>query len=167
MEKCKSILVFGYGNPGRQDDGLGPALAAMVADWNCPGVTVDCDYQLNIEDAATVAEHDGVIFADAAVNGPEPFAFQEILPFYQPTFTTHHQEAAGVLALAAQLFNKKVPGYLLAIRGYDFNEFGESLSAAAQLNLQQAATFLRQFIQNQAAGEPVGCTAAQLFKDRA
>ena len=34
------MLLLGYGNPGRLDDGLGPALAAQVERLALPGVTV-------------------------------------------------------------------------------------------------------------------------------
>ena len=36
-------LLIGYGNPGRLDDGLGPALAEAVAKLAIPGVTVEAD----------------------------------------------------------------------------------------------------------------------------
>ena len=46
------VLVIGYGNPGRQDDGLGAAVIERLEALGLEGVTVDADYQLNIEDAA-------------------------------------------------------------------------------------------------------------------
>ncbi|MHC4675441.1 MAG: hydrogenase maturation protease, partial [Planctomycetota bacterium] len=67
------ILIIGYGNPGRLDDGLGPALANAVDKMNLPGVTAEADYQLAVEDAAALAQHDIVIFADADTCGNEPF----------------------------------------------------------------------------------------------
>ena len=75
-----TVLVIGYGNPGRLDDGLGPALAEALAALELPGVTVEANYQLTVEDAAAVAEHDVVVFADASVNGPEPYSFQPVEP---------------------------------------------------------------------------------------
>jgi hydrogenase maturation protease len=155
------ILVIGYGNPGRLDDGLGPALAEAMERLGMSGVTVESNYQLTVEDAATVAAHDIVIFADAAVSGREPFAFTPILDgaavdvkmrgvkprgsFYgsaSTRFTSHHLEPADVLELARRLFHGEPQGYLLAIRGYDFNEFGERLSERARQNLDQAVRFL-------------------------
>jgi hydrogenase maturation protease len=66
------ILLIGYGNPGRQDDGLGPAVAAEMAKLGLAHLTVyDC-YQLNIEDAIDVAEHDAVWFVDASKVGESP-----------------------------------------------------------------------------------------------
>ena len=46
------ILVIGYGNPGRCDDGLGPALVARLESLRIPGLSVEVDYQLSIEHAA-------------------------------------------------------------------------------------------------------------------
>ena len=46
------ILLLGFGNPGRQDDGLGPALVQAIEEMEIPGVRAEADYQLNIEDAA-------------------------------------------------------------------------------------------------------------------
>ena len=70
----RRALIIGYGNPGRQDDGLGPAIANTVASWALSNVTTDDPYQLNIEDAAALAEHELVVFVDASVDAPEPYA---------------------------------------------------------------------------------------------
>ena len=59
----------------RLDDGLGPALADALEKLDLPGVSVDADYQLMIEDAAEVAEHDFAIFADAAVKATDRPAY--------------------------------------------------------------------------------------------
>ncbi len=141
-ESACTVLVIGYGNPGRLDDGLGPALAEAVAKLGIDGVTVDSDYQLTVEDAAEVAKRDVAIFADASVNDPEPFSFREIEPTGSLSFTTHDVEPAAVLALAHKLFAAKTRGYILAIRGYEFNEFGEHLSPKAMGNLDEATRFL-------------------------
>ncbi len=144
------ILVIGYGNPGRLDDGLGPALADALEQMALPGVTVESDYQLTVEDAAAVAAHDVVIFADAACDGREPFTFRRLAAVDGeriddvpgPRFTSHHLAPADVLELARRLFRGRPEGYLLAIRGYDFNEFGEGLSVGARANLERAVEFL-------------------------
>ncbi|HBA85977.1 MAG TPA: hydrogenase maturation protease [Verrucomicrobia bacterium] len=136
------ILVIGYGNPGRLDDGLGPAFAAAVEALRIPGVSVDSDYQLNVEDAADLAAYDVVVFADAAVNGPEPFSFRAIHPSEDVSFTTHSIEPESVFGLARSLFGASTKAYALGIRGYAFNEFGEGLSEGAQRNLKAAMRFL-------------------------
>ena len=136
------ILVLGYGNPGRRDDGLGPALATALEELFLPGVTVESDYQLTVEDAAAVAGHDVVVFADADAAGAEPFSFRRIEAGNGSTFSTHSVSPAGVLGLARDLFGARTEGYLLGVRGYEFNEFGESLSPAARENLARAVEFL-------------------------
>ena len=136
------VLLIGYGNPGRLDDGLGPALAHAAEAMHLENVTIDSNYQLAVEDAEAVSHHSVVIFADAAVNGPEPFFFQRIEPHAALSFSSHSLDPENVLALAQQMFHATVEGYALGIRGYEFNEFGETLSAGAQANLAAALSFL-------------------------
>ncbi len=139
---AKKVLLIGYGNPGRLDDGLGPALVASLEKLEIPDLTVDSDYQLTVEDAAAVAEHDVVIFADASVNGAEPFSFTKIEPKTEVSFTSHSVEPEAVLGMAHDLFSSHAEGYILGIRGYDYNEFGEILSENAKKNLFAAYEFI-------------------------
>ena len=136
------ILVLGYGNPGRRDDGLGPACAAELEKLGLPDVTVDSDYQLTVEDADALARHDVVVFIDAAVDGPEPFAFRRIEPGPAVVFSSHSATPEGVLTLTDELFHEQPDAYVLGIRGYEFNEFGEALSERARANLAAALAFI-------------------------
>ncbi len=137
------VLLIGYGNPGRLDDGLGPALARSIAQRGIKGVRIDSDYQLTVEDAAAAAEVETVIFADADTNGPEPFWLKRLeVGSVRPSFSTHSISPEGVLALARELFDAKTEAWLMGIRGYDFNEFGEGLSSRAQENLSAASGYL-------------------------
>ena len=143
MTDAGDVLVIGFGNPGRLDDGLGPALARRIEALGLPGVTVDADYQLTVEDAADVAKHETVVFADADVNGPEPFSMRRIHPgITRVSFSSHSVAPEAVLSLARELFKAEPQGYVLGIRGYAFDEFGERLSEKAKANLAAAATFL-------------------------
>jgi hydrogenase maturation protease len=143
------ILLIGYGNPGRCDDGLGPALAQRIEDRELTAVSVEVDYQLTVEDAHTVAQHGICIFADADVSGPEPFRFNRVPPAKDlMSFTSHGVQPAQVVGLAEQLFGAAVEAYSLGIRGYHFNEFGEQLSEKAESNLKKAEEFLIQNIRN-------------------
>lgn len=136
------ILVIGYGNPGRLDDGLGPALAQAVDRLGIAGVDVDSDYQLTVEDAHELAHHDVVIFADADVSGPEPFYLKTVAPAPRVTFSSHSIGPASLLGLTRELFAACPQAFILGIRGYEFNEYEERLSAKAQENLEQAVTFM-------------------------
>lgn len=138
----EKVMVYGYGNPARGDDGLGPAMVAALEQLCLPDITVESGYQLAIEDAVVLSEHDSVIFVDADVSGPEPFRFDRVLPQHQTNFSSHSVAPGTLLALTDELFAKKVQGYVLGIRGYEFNAFLESLSPRAEKNLERALGFL-------------------------
>ncbi len=140
--ECGDMLVIGYGNPGRLDDGLGPAVVEALEALAIEGVDYDADYQLVIDDAAEVARHKVVVFADAAEAGPEPFFFRPVEPKNDLGFSSHGCEPGQVMALAHELFKAETKGYVLGIRGYEFNEFREELSDRARANLAEAMEFL-------------------------
>ncbi len=139
----KKVLVFGYGNPGRLDDGLGPIFAGELEKMKLQGVTADSNYQLSVEDAAVIAEHDYVVFVDADVSGPEPFSFQRVIPKAHMSFSSHSISAEALVAMAEDLLFSKAEAFILGIRGYEFNEFGERLSPKAEENLNEALAFLK------------------------
>jgi hydrogenase maturation protease len=137
-----AILIYGYGNPGRQDDGLGPALVERLEDERIPGVATDTNYQLQIEDAVAVSESDAVIFVDATESGGAPFTFTELEPSDNVAFTTHSVSPGSVLAICRDVYRKEVKAYVLAIRGYGW-EFMEQMTPVAEKNLEEAYRFLR------------------------
>jgi hydrogenase maturation protease len=135
------VLVLGYGNPGRQDDGLGPAVSARIAAQGWPFVTAHDNYQLNIEDALDVADHDVVWFVDATKTGPAPFAIERIEPADSLEFSSHLVRPEAILALASRYYGATPQAFLLGIRGYAF-EFVEALTPAATENLHLAVAML-------------------------
>lgn len=137
-----TILLLGYGNPAREDDGIGPAVAEEIERLGIDGVNVDANYQLTVEDAAVVAEHDSVIFVDASMEGEEPFTFSHLSPMRRDSFSTHSVSPETVLGLAHDLFDAKTEGYLLGIRGYSFAMFRETITPRAQENKRKAVEFL-------------------------
>ncbi len=138
-----ATLLLGWGNDGRRDDGLGPALVRLLAERRLPGLTVGSNYQLQVEDAYDVARYPRVIFVDADRSGPEPFSFQRLAPTPQGlSFSSHSVTPGGVLALTRELFGSEPEAWLLGIRGYDFDRFESSLSEKARDNLVAAADFL-------------------------
>jgi hydrogenase maturation protease len=140
-------LVIGYGNPGRKDDGLGPALAEAVTARNLRGVSVEQNYQLMVEDAAQVAEHDLVVFADAHRSCEPPFMLAEVEPDPEPSFSTHSVSPGAVLSLAREHFGATTKAYILGIRGYDLESFEEGLTDQARANLDQAIEFIGPFLE--------------------
>jgi len=135
------VLVLGYGNPGRQDDGLGAAAVAALDALNWADVTAYDNYQLTIEDAIDVAEHDVVWFVDASRVGAAPFAVTELARAASVEFTSHLVKPEAILAMAQQYYNSTPRAFLLAIRGYEF-EFIEELTPRATANLKHAVDAL-------------------------
>jgi hydrogenase maturation protease len=150
----RRILVIGYGNPGRRDDGLGPALAARLAALGLDGVTVESDYQLSIEHAELAARHDLVVFADAAIDveGGALFYLRPVTPAPDASCFSHHVSPQAVLQLAAECFGARPCGWLLGIRPLDLESFAEGLTPAAERNLAAAVDVLRALVENWPGG---------------
>ena len=143
-----SVLVIGYGNPGRRDDGLGPAFAARLEALRLPGITVENDYQLSIEHAHLAAQHDIVVFADAAadIDGESPFYLRPVQPAPEDHYSSHSVSPQAVLRLAAQCFGVRPSGWLLGIRPMDLESFSDGLTPEAEANLSAALTAFREAI---------------------
>ncbi|MCP4129579.1 MAG: hydrogenase maturation protease [bacterium] len=137
------ILVYGYGNLGRQDDGLGIELVSRLEQAQIPGVDFDSNYQLNIEDAENIAPYDAVIFVDASMDAEPPFTFSKISPAMEITFTTHAMAPDSVVALCHDMYGKYPPSYVLAIPGYEWEMMKEGLTEKAVQNLEKAVSFMQ------------------------
>ena len=136
------ILVYGFGNPARQDDGLGVELVSRLEQAQLPGLAFDSNYQLNIEDADNISSFDAVIFVDASVRGDAPFSFTKIIPSKEISFTTHAMAPDSVVALCQDIYGRYPESYLLAIPGYEWEMMQEGLSVKARENLEKAYTFM-------------------------
>ncbi|RKX77501.1 MAG: hydrogenase maturation protease [Spirochaetes bacterium] len=142
------ILILGYGNPAREDDALGPAVAGEIEKLCIQGVTVDSNYQLNVEDSAAIAEYDTVVFVDAASEGEEPFSFYPIKPRITESFLSHSVEPELVYGLSRELFGAKTGAYMLGVRGYSFGMFRENLTEGARENMKEAVRFLTEILKS-------------------
>ena len=137
------LLLFGYGNPSRGDDALGPALLDLLQ-----GAAAECltDFQLQVEHALDLQQRDLVLFVDASVSCPPPFAFTRLRPARDASFTTHAVSPAAVLEVYQSLQRQPPPpSYLLSIRGVSF-ELGDGLSAAARDHLAAAHTWVERLL---------------------
>ncbi len=159
------LLVLGYGNPGRLDDGLGPAFCEALrlrlgGDAHRAGphrMTIRDAFQLNVEDAAEVADHDCVVFVDATLPGPGTFSFEPVTPSTRRAeFTTHSATPAGIMGLARDLLGADTQGYALGIRGGEFGGFGERLSPVARCHLALALDHFTALLPRQ-EGRPTVC----------
>lgn len=138
------ILVFGYGNPSRGDDALGPEfvrrLEVRCADAMARGaLEVLTDFQLQVEHALDLKGREAVYFVDAtaAPNAP-PFEVRPVVPASGVAFTTHAQSPEALLRTFGDVLKARAPeAFVIAIRGGRF-ELGEALSAEAEGNLEAA-----------------------------
>jgi hydrogenase maturation protease len=140
-------LLIGYGNPGRLDDGLGPCFIRALEERNPAGAALDCNYQLSVEDAELISKYRRVVFVDAGSACAEPFELKRIeaeAGFLG--FSSHTLSPQALLGLAGEMFQARPEAWLLAIRGYDFNEFGERLSSRAEQNLGAALEHMERWL---------------------
>ncbi len=150
MPSEKRILIYAFGNPGRQDDGLGNRLVEELEPWiaqmGFDHVDLESNYQLNIEDAENIRDRDIVVFVDASIEDIEDFHLGRVEPSEgRSEFTMHAASPAYILALCMKLYQRHPETYLLQIRGYEW-EFLEKLSSEAEKNLSLAVTFIKERI---------------------
>jgi len=152
MANNRRILIYGYGNPGRQDDGLGKALVELAEEWvqnnNLENISLDIGYQLLVEDVTLIESKDLIIFVDATMD--ERIAEFDLAPVEaddRETFTMHQVSPGFILALYETLYGPAPPAYLLQIRGYEW-ELKESVSPGGRENLAEAWRALRQILKD-------------------
>jgi hydrogenase maturation protease len=136
------LLLFGYGNPGRGDDALGPMLIERIARLHLADVECQQDMQLQVEHVTDLAACDRVLFIDADMSCSGPFDFSELAAARDDSYTSHAMTPAALLHAYRQVYgNDAPPAFLLRIRGYDF-ALGDSLSDRAAANLEAATRLL-------------------------
>lgn len=136
------ILIIGYGNPGRADDGLGVAFADEIEKLNLKNISVDRDYQLAIEHAYDVAESKLTVLFDAHMSCTEPFEIRRICSSASFSFSTHSVSPENLLCLAEEIAKAPKTVFAIGIKGYDFNSFKEGLSEKAKINLRKTLEYM-------------------------
>ena len=136
-------LIYGIGNSGRQDDGLGWAFIDRLEQIRprlraCLRRT----YQLSLEDADLISRYTRVLFVDATKDpAVESFSLGRPGPKLDFSFTSHAISVPSILATTQQCFEHVPDSYLLAFRGYEW-ELQEGLTSPAQHNLSHSLEFL-------------------------
>lgn len=146
-QAIKPLLIFGYGNPSRGDDALGPLLLEKLqASVDLTAVELLTDFQLQIEHALDLQQRSAVLFVDATAAGNAELNLRELHPAQDATFSTHVMSPSAVMAVYQQLYGDTVPPcFLLTIKGEIFS-LGAPLSAVAQNNLQAATLLIQQLL---------------------
>ncbi|TLS68267.1 hydrogenase maturation protease [Mariprofundus erugo] len=139
-----AILIFGYGNPGRGDDALGPELVAAIESEALAEVECQNDMQLQVEHVTDLQGRQLLLFVDADASCQPPFHFSAIRGEKDDSYTSHAMTPHALLHAFQQVYHQEPPpAFLLRIRGYQF-ELGESLSRQAGGHLDAAIDFVQQ-----------------------
>lgn len=148
-------LIYGIGNVGRQDDGLGWAFVDWLeAQGRCPSAQLQRSYQLLIEDADLISTKRRVLFVDATKDDSVmSFELHRPAPKMDFSFTSHAISIPAIMATCQQCFGCLPEVHVLAIRGFEF-ELELGLTPAAQRNLGIATAYLSSPGASRAAAGP-------------
>ena len=142
QESQPGLVVIGYGNALRRDDGVGPKVAEAVAALGLPGVRALACALLTPELAEAVSQASVVIFVDAAVDAPREVQMRKLEPAGSSQIMAHAASPATLLALARDVFGHAPEGWWLTIPAEDLG-IGEEFSPLAQRGFETAVQEVR------------------------
>ena len=126
----QEILVIGYGNSLRSDDGAGISVAETLAQQQRENLRSLAVHQLTPELAADIANSDKVIFVDAAINLAS-VTVQSLEPEPRGGEFGHTGNPRSLLFLTQAVYGLVPPAWWVLIPGVNF-EFGEQFSAITE-----------------------------------
>jgi hydrogenase maturation protease len=125
------VLIIGYGNPLRGDDGVGWRVVEEIERqkaegqngvtrsslFNLQSIEAVACHQLMPELADTISQVERVVFVDAAVGEPAgAIGVQTVVAKpAQPGAFTHHVDPAGLLAYAEMVYGRAPSAHLVTI----------------------------------------------------
>jgi hydrogenase maturation protease len=136
------LLVIGYGNSLRRDDGVGPRVAEAIEALQLPGVRTLVCQLLTPEYADPIARVRRVIFVDAAVDRTDGVHFRKLEPGDTSQLMAHAADPHTMLALARDVFGRVPEAWWLTIPAVHLG-FGEDLSSEAQRGFDTAVEKIR------------------------
>ena len=132
-----ALLVIGYGNTLRSDDGVGPRVAEAVGSLRLPGVRTLICQQLSPEHADPISQSDAVVFVDAAVDASKEVRLHPLEPNESSQLMAHAADPRTMLALARDVFGHAPRAWWLTIPAVNL-EFSETLSPEAKRGCDEA-----------------------------
>lgn len=135
------VLVVGYGNTLRSDDGFGPAVAqCLAARSNDERVRILVRHLLTVDLVVDLEQSDFCVLVDATTEGPVGrLVVRQIQPEpIEPAALGHELSAASLLGLTQQLAGR-APRCLLVTTAAHTMELGEQLSEAVAKLVDAAA----------------------------
>lgn len=140
------VLIFGYGNPGRGDDALGPLFVGEIEKLGLSEVECQTDMQLQVEHLLDMQGRELVLFVDADVSCNAPFEFGELKSEKDSSYTSHAMTPQALLHSYSRVLKQQPPAtFLLRVRGERF-ELGDELTPAAIDHLKASNDFVVQFL---------------------
>jgi len=124
------LLLVGYGNTLRSDDGVGPKVVEAIAALKLAGVeTLICDL-LTPEVADPISHAETVVIVDAAIDGSAEVQLRRLSPADSAQIMAHAADPRTVLALARDVFGHTPAAWWLTIPVKDIG-IGEHFSDLA------------------------------------
>jgi hydrogenase maturation protease len=155
------VLILGYGNVDRQDDGVAWHILALTAkrlklafpsspEEEIRPIPQGPDFlfvlQLMPEHAETISQFRWVCFVDAHTGRvPQEIEVEGVVAEFQNSPFTHHLTPASCLALAQTLYHAQTRAILVSVRGYEFG-FSRSLSERTSHLAEEAAGLIRSWV---------------------
>jgi len=133
------VLIIGYGNPLRGDDGIGfYAAKALDEQFRAePDVEVMAAQELTPEMAEDIARSGVVLFVDAALDhAPGTIKRATVRPEPGPGGFSHSMTPSSLLSAAGELYGDTPEAMSLTLAGWSF-EYGERLSKEAKLRMPE------------------------------
>lgn len=135
---CHSILVIGYGNELRGDDGVGQLVARIVEGWGVPNLRSLAVHQLTPELTEELVTADCVIFVDAYPASPEQgVQVFRIEPTHSVSTMGHTSDPQMLLAIAQALYSYNPQAWWIGIPAVNM-ELGEQLSPITEQGMADA-----------------------------
>jgi hydrogenase maturation protease len=136
------LLVVGYGNTLRGDDGVGQCIAIAIEAMGLPEVRTIVIHQLAPELAETISRIDTVVFVDAAVGIGNEVRVSELQPQNSAAMMAHAPAPGTLLALTRHLYGRAPHAWLLSIPVANL-AFGEALSDLGKRGVATAVEIIR------------------------
>lgn len=139
------VLVIGYGNTLRGDDGIGPEVATALAALELPGVRAMAVPQLTPELAVELADARLAVFVDAAVDRGNGVTVEFLVLDPLGHSLTHAADPRSLLALTLTVYGRLPPAWLVTAAGRDFG-FMSGLSEAGRIHAVAAVARVRKLL---------------------
>ena len=143
------ILILGYGNPLRSDDGLGwRAAEELSRTLSSPDIEILTRHQLTPELAGPLSQAATVIFIDASQEGePGELSCVPVTPQASGTGFSHDLSPAAALALSQLLFCTSPRAFLVSLCGKNFGH-GETLSAPVAAGMPRLTALVEDLVEH-------------------